>query len=275
MTHAQFTVPPSVPQHIARARAAMKRGEALKAVTSLLNALDLFEPKKVIGKAKYETEIMIMEVLDELNRNAKVQEFLAKIDKKGKVSRVLYTPGQEAELYGALIVLRKVLQEEEEADEMNLAENREERRDQLWTKGTELLEKGEVPRGKAILRRLAEEFGEEPGVNAKIGAALVNAKLAPEATEYLEAAIRQAPSDHKSYGLLVRSYTELRAYEDAERVYLAALKRFGQHYKTLINLATLYKLWNKREKAYDVARMALREAPDNKEAQALLKWADR
>lgn len=253
----------------------MKNGDALKAVRSLLNALDLFEPKKVIGKAKYETEIMIMEVIEEINRNAKVQEFLSKIDTKGKSSRVLYTPGKERELYGALTVLNKALQDEAESSEMVLVENRDERRDQLWTKGTTLLEQGEAARGKAVLRRLAEEFGEEPGVYAKIGEVLVKSKLAPEATEFLESAIRQAPNDHKSYGLLVRAYTELRDFEAAEKLYIAALKRFGQHYKTLINFANLYKMWNKRDQAYDIARMALRQDPGNKEAQTILDWADR
>ena len=275
MAKAQFNVPPSVPQHIARAKASLKRGEGLKAVNSLMSALELFEPKKVIGKAKYETEIFIMEVVEDLNRNAKVQEFLIKASESGGPASIPYAPGQENQLYTALNILSKVLQEGEEADEMVLAENHDERRDQLWSKGTALLDKKSFGAGKAVLRRLAEEFGAEPGVNARIGEALVKAKLAAEATEFLETAIRQQPNDHKSYGYLVRSYTELREFEQAEKIYIAALKRFGQHHKTLINFANLYKMWNKREKAYDIARMALRESPGNKEAQAILDWADR
>lgn len=275
MANAQFNVPPSVPQHIARAKAALKRGEGLKAVRSLMSALELFEPKKIIGKAKYETEIFILEVVEDLNRNAKVQEFLVKANESGGPATIPYAPGQEDQLYTALNILAKVLQEGEEAEELVLVENRDERRDQLWAKGTALLDKGSFGAGRAVLRRLSEEFGSEPGVNAKIGEALVKAKLAPEATEFLEAAIKQQPGDHKSYGYLVRSYTELREFEQAEKVYVAALKRFGQHYKTLINFANLYKMWNKRDQAYDIARMALREAPGNKEAQAILDWADR
>lgn len=275
MPNAQFTVPPSVPQHIARAKASLKRGDGLKAVRSLMSALELFEPKKIVGKAKYEVEIWIMEVVDDLNRNIKVQEFLVKASESGGPASIPYVPGQESQLYTALNILAKVLQEGEEAEEQELAENREERRDQLWTKGTTLLDKGSFGAGKAVLRRLAEEFGDEIGVNAKIGEVLVKAKLAPEATEFLEIAIKQQPNDHKSYGYLVRSYTELRDFEQAEKIYVAALKRFGQHYKTLINFANLYKMWNKRDKAYDIARMALRENPGNKEAQAILDWADR
>lgn len=274
MPKAYFNVPPSVPQHIARAKAALKRGQGLKAVRSLMSALELFEPKKVIGKAKYETGIFIMEVVEDLNRNAKVQQFLAKVGSSGP-SSIPYAPGQEEQLYAALSILEKVLMEDAEAEEMDLAENRDERRDQLWTRGATLLANGDAPRGKAALRRLAEEFGGEPGVNAKIGEALVKAKLEPEAVEFLEEAIRQSPNDHKSYGYLVRSYTELREFEKAEKIYIVALKRFGQHYRTLINFANLYKLWNKRDQAYDIARMALREAPGNKEAQAIMDWADR
>lgn len=270
MTSAQFSVPPSVPQNIARAKAALKHGDALKAVRALMSALELFDPKKVIGKAKYETGIFIMEVVEDLNRSPKVQDFLSKVG-----SGIPYAPGQETQLYNALGVMVKALQENVEAEETGLVENRDERRDQLWTRGTELLDKGEAARGKATLRRLSEEFGDEPGVNAKIGEALVNAKLAPEGVEFLEEAIRQSPNDHKSYGYLVRAYTELRDFEKAEKVYVAALKRFGQHHKTLINFANLYKMWNKRDKAYDIAKMALREDPGNKEAQDIMDWADR
>ena len=272
MTIAQFNVSPSVPQHIARAKASLKRGEPLKAVRSLMSALELFDPKKVIGKAKYETGIFIMEVVDELNHNVKVQDFLSKVDSP---SDIPYAPGQEHQLYAVLRVLEKVLQDDADAEEMDLAENRDDRRDQLWNKGTGLLDNGEPARGKAVLRRLAEEFGDEPGVKAKIGEALIKAKLAPEAVEFLEEAIAQYPNDHKSYGYIVRAYTDLRDFEKAEKIYIAALKRFGQHHKTLLNFANLYKMWNKRDKAYDIAKMALREAPGNKEAQAIMDWADR
>lgn len=276
MSQPQFSVPPSVTQHIARAKSSLKRGDALKAVQSLITVMELFEPKKVIGKAKYETEILLAEVVEDLNRNPKVQEFLAKVSKDGRESRIPYQPGQEELLSAALPLLLKVLQEDAEEFEMSLAENREARRDQLWEKGTTLLGKeATLPRGKAILRRLAEEFPDEPGIHARIGEAMVKAKLAPEAVEFLEEAIRRQPNDHKSYGYLVRAYTELRSFEDAERIYVKALKRFGQHYKTLVNFANLYKLWNKRDQAYDIARMALRENPGNPEAQAILDWADR
>lgn len=272
----QFAVPPSVTQHIARAKSFLKRGDALRAVQSLMSVMDLFEPKKVIGKAKYETEILLAEVVEDLNRNTKVQAFLLKVSKDGREARIPYQPGQEELLTAALPLLLKALQEDSEEQELNLAEDRDGRRDQLWEKGATLLNRDETqPRGKAILRRLAEEFPNEPGIHGKIGEALVKAKLAPEAVEFLEEAIRRQPNDHKSYGYLVRSYTELRSFEDAERIYVKALKRFGQHYKTLINFANLYKLWNKRDQAYDIARMALREAPGNAEAQAILDWADR
>lgn len=270
MTTAQFNVPPSVPQHIARAKASLKRGDGLKAVRSLMSALELFNPKKVIGKAKYETGIFIMEVVEDLNRNAKIQQFLSKSG-----SSIPYAPGKENQLYAALGVLVKVLQEDAEAAEIDLAENRDERREQLWIRGIKMLDSGDAPRGKAALRRMAEEFGSEPGINAQIGEVLVKANLAPEALEFLEEAINQQPNDHKSYGFLVRAYTELREFEKAEKIYIVALRRFGQHHKTLINFANLYKMWNKRDKAYDIARMALREAPGNKEAQAILDWADR
>lgn len=275
MSDSIFKVPASVTQNISRAKAALRKGEALRAVEALGEALNLFNPKKVVGQAKYETEILLMECVEELNRNKKVAAFLAKVAPKGKEPKVPYVPGQEGLLFSALQVVLKALREEEQDSEEVQVENREERRQALWEKGSRMLESGDAPRGKAILRRLVEEFGDEPGVQAMVGGALCEADLAQEAVEFLEVAIEQDPADSKSYGYLVRAYTEGQEYKKAERIYKLALRRFGQHYKTLINFAKMYKLWNKRDEAYDIALMALKESPGNPEAQELLDWADR
>lgn len=275
MSDSIFKVPASVTQNISRAKAALRKGEALRAVDALLDALNLFNPKKVVGQAKYETEILMMECVEDLNRNKQVEAFLAKVAPGKKEPKIPYVPGQEGLLASALQVLLKALREDVQETEQGHEDNREDRRKYLWDKGSDFLKNGDAPRGKAVLRRLAEEFGDEPGVYAMVGEALCEAGLGHEALDFLEGAIEQDPADSKSYGYLVRAYTEGQEYKKAERIYKLALRRFGQHYKTLINFAQMYKLWNKRDEAYDIALMALKESPGNPEAQALLDWADR
>jgi tetratricopeptide (TPR) repeat protein len=269
-----FTVPASVTQNIARAKASLHKGDAIKAVNSLIAALTLFNPKKVLGKAKYETEILLMECVEDLSRHPRVLDFLKKVN-PGKAPRIPYVPGQEEQLSSLLPVVLKALQEHAEEMEQTMEGSRDDRKSSLWLKGTGLLKAGDAPRGKAVLRRLLEEFDDEPGIFAMVGEALYQAKLGPDAVDLLEKAIELEPGDSKSYGYLANIYTETREFPKAEIIYRKALKRFGQHYKTLLNFAKMYKLWNKREEAYTIAMMALKEVPDNPEVQELVKWADR
>lgn len=270
-----FVVPASVTQNIARAKAALRKGDVLKGVECLLEALNLFEPKKIIGKSKYETEILLLECLEELNHNPRVLEFLKKVTQPGKEPGIPYTPGQESQFMGMLQIVLRALREDVQEQEDSFEGNREERKSELWLKGSGFLKSGDMPRGKAVLRRMVEEFGDEPGVQAMVGEALFQANLGIEAIEFLERALEIDPADNKPYTYLVQAYASNREFKKAERIYKLALRRFGQHYKTLISFAQMYKLWNKRDECYDVAQMALKESPDNPEAQELLDWADR
>jgi tetratricopeptide (TPR) repeat protein len=269
-----FTVPASVTQNIARAKTSLRKGDAIKTVDALIAALTLFNPKKILGKAKYETEILLMECVEELSRHPRVLDFLKKVS-PGKEPRIPYMPGQEEQLSSLLPLLLKALKEGAEETEQNIEGSRDDRKSSLWLKGTNLLKAGDAPRGKAVLRRLLEEFGDLPGIFALVGEALYQANLGPDAADLLEKAIELEPGDNKSYAYLAHIYTEIKEFPKAEIVYRKALKRFGQHYKTLLNFAGMYKLWNKRDQAYTIAMMALKEAPDNPEAQELVKWADR
>ncbi|MDR2503116.1 MAG: tetratricopeptide repeat protein [Deltaproteobacteria bacterium] len=269
-----FNVPASVTQNIARAKAFLHKGEPLRAVEAMMDALNLFEPKKIVGKAKYETEILLMECVDELSHSPKVAEFLKSIS-KSKDPRIAYAPGQEEQLSMVLPLIHKALKEDEELQEHALSGNSDERKSTLWMKGTSMLKEGNAARGKALLRRLAEDFGNEPGVYIMVGEALFQANLGMDAADFLEKAIEADPGDSKAYGYLANVYTEMREFAKAERIYKLVLKRFGKNYKTLINFGNLYRAWNKRDDAYDIAKMALQEAPGNPEAEELMKWADR
>jgi pentatricopeptide repeat protein len=90
-----------------------------------------------------------------------------------------------------------------------------------------------------------------------------------DGAEFLEMAIEAFPREGQLYGTLVDCYMGAREYEKAEAVYLKVLKQFGSHPRTLVNLAKLYKLLNKRQKAADMAQRALAQDPTNAEAKEI------
>lgn len=262
-----------VTQNIARARGFLKRNEVLRALEALQVAVEMFQPRKIIGKARYETEIHLQECVEDLSRHPTVHNFLKAVS-KGKEPSIRYHIGEEEALSGTLRVIYKVLKDQEEEISLIEGDTSEMRRDNYWERGTACLAEGQAPKGRALLRRMGEEFGHEPGVLTKIGGVLMEHRYLFEAVEFLEEAVERFPKESQAYSYLVKAYTELREWEKAEDLYTKALKRFGQHPNTLLNLGNLYRAWGKRDKAYDVAMRLLRLQPDSEDVQDLYAWAD-
>ncbi|MDR2893450.1 MAG: hypothetical protein LBV80_10275 [Deltaproteobacteria bacterium] len=273
MSNALFTVPPLVTQNIARAKGYLRRNEVLRAIECLISAAEIFQPQKVMGKGRFETEVHLQESVEELSREPTVAAFLQSLS-KGKPPVISYVSGGEEKLAATLKVIHKVLKERLEEQATQACESIEARRESLWEQGVAALAEGQAPKGKGILRRLGDEFGDEPDVLTNIGEALLNAKLLFEAADFLEASMDKFPKDSKAFSLLIKCRMELREYEKVEALYQKALKQFGPHPATLLNFAKLYRAWGKRDSAYDMAVRALKADPDNPEIQELLEWSE-
>ena len=264
-----FILPQAVSQNIARAKSLLKRDDPLRALEALIAGLDMYHPATLMGKARFEAEVLIQECITELNRQPQVRALIEGLSRSPKVG-ILYTPGQEDKVKVLLPILRKGLLEIKSAKENSLVEEREKRKNALQEKGAAYLKAGDLPRGKATLRVLGDEFGEDEGVFVQLGALMLEAQLYFDAAEFLEQALELFPRDSRAYGLATTCYMTLREYEKAETVYLKAIKQFGKHTKTLTNIAKMYLEWNKKEKAFEAADAAYRLDPTNAEAKALL-----
>jgi pentatricopeptide repeat protein len=264
----QMTAPPIVSQNIARAKSLVKRQELSRALDCLITALENFTPGNLIGKARYEVEVNLRQCVAEINLNPKVHAFLTALTHSPAPS-IPYAPGGEAALLSVLGVLRNALNKMEQAEQQGAQNAHAQRKAELLANGQRLLAEGEGVKGKVELRKLAEEFGKEPGILAQAGSILAEAKMPADAAEFLELALEAFPKEGHVYGALVDCYMSIREYEKAEAVYLKALKNFGMHPRTLVNLAKVYKLSNKRQKAAEAAQRALVLDPGNAEAKEI------
>ncbi|MDR2161545.1 MAG: tetratricopeptide repeat protein, partial [Desulfovibrio sp.] len=224
---------------------------------------------KLPAKARFETEVLILEVAADISRQPLVRTFFDKIAGAGQAG-VSYRPGEEEKFLKTMRILLKGLKNMEEEKRRRERQTLDNRRESLQEKGLAYLKAGDAPRGKSALRVLADEFGHEPGVLASIGGWLQEAGLFLDAVEFLEQAIRDFPKDSSAYGHAAAVYSSLSEFEKAEAVYLKALKEFGKHPRTMLNLAKLYLNWNKKDKAYDAAREACRGDPSLDEARAIM-----
>ncbi len=270
----QFVVPPSVSQNMARAKSLLGRGESGRARSAWRTAIVLFETAQVVGRARSGTEIALRECVDAYNHNAVIKKLVQEIAKSDKAV-IAYTPGEEEKLAGVLTLIRKALTEAEAAKEREAEDSHRQRRETLFEDARRNLEAGEAPKARALLRRLGDEFGSEPGILASIGATLIDAGFLPDAIPYLERAVADFPRDSGPYAELANGYITLKEYEKAELLYRSAIKEFGAHPRTLTHLGKLYIVWNKRDKAFDVLNKAARMDPNNEEIQNLFAMVSR
>jgi len=267
MSH--LNAPTAVSQNVARAKSLIHRGEPLRALDCLISALDNFSPSSIVGKARYEVEINIRQCVTDINGNPKVRKLLEDLTKSDK-SNLTYTPGAEPKLLTVLNVLRKALNNLEEEEKLSEQRAIEQRKLDLMEKAKTLLAGGEGVKAKVELRKVASEYGKEPGILAQIANMLIAAKMPLDAAEFLELAIENFSKEGQLYRTLIDCYMSEREYEKAEATYTKVLKQFGAHPKTMADLAKLYKLLNKRQKAAEMAQRALSMDPDNADAKEIL-----
>ena len=261
--------PQAIAHNLARAKSLLKRDESIRALEAMIAALDSYEPRKMMGKARFEIEVAVQECVAELNRQPDVRklfETLAHLQK----ANVPYTPRQEEKLKGVLAIVHKALTESAAAKERNAAEDRTKRKEMLQKKGLDYLKSGDLPRGKAALKVLADEYEAEPGVITQVGDWLLEHKLYLDAAEMLERAMEAFPKDSRAYALATQCYKISRDHEKLESVYLRAIRQFGRHPRTLLNLAKLYVEWNKKEKAFIAAQEAYKKDNSLTEAKELM-----
>ena len=270
----QLTVPPSVMQNLARVKNLLGRGEVVRALDAFLAAINLFEEAQIVGRARAGVEIGFHECVDLCNRNTQIQK-LIKMVAKSETAAIAYAAGQENQLAAVLRILRKGLNEAETAKERAAEEEIEQRREAMFAKAMDYFKEGEAPKGRGMLRKIGDEFGEEPGILYRVGHILVEANFMPDAIPYFEQAVADFPRDSAPYAELAACYLTLREFEKAERLYMTVVKTFGAHPRTLTNLGRLYITWNKRDKAFEVLQKAVRQDPDNKEAAELFAKVDR
>lgn len=264
--------PKNVRENIARAKAYLRREDLPRAMEAMGTALRAYAGTKLIGQARFETEVNVLEFVNDLNRHHLLRQFFeARQVFNGPY--VTYARGEENTLAERLETIGAAMTEESTRKEREREAKVGMRREELILGGQAKLDEGDMPRGRSFLKRAADEFGHEPGVLADIGQRLLHKELLFEAAEMFEAAIETFPTESKAYAGSVSCYIKLQEYEKAETIYMKALRQFGAHPRTLINIARLYMLWRKRDKAYEYAKRALGIDPKLKEAQEIMEAA--
>lgn len=258
--------PKEVRENIARANGYLRRGELDRALMAMGAALRQFAGLKLMRAAKAELDIQISEFLRDLVRNQGMQPLLDPAN-SGNPRKLPYQPGRENALATVLEGLAKILKEESSNSVRNQLEAKAERKKTLIQTGIQLLNQGQAAKGRAFLKRAAEEFHEEKGIHIQIGQIFAAAHEPYEAAEMFLEAIRRNPRNAPAYVGAVNAWMEANEYEKAEKVYKEVLRTFGGHPSTYGKMARLYLAWHKKNQAIEMAERALQG--DSRQADAI------
>lgn len=261
-----LNVPPKeLRENIARANGYLRRNEVPRALQTMGTALRQFSGVQLMRAARAELDIQISEFLNSLVHHHAMQPLLDPSG-SGKPRPIRYQQGKEAALATVLEGLAKIINSEAEAAIRKETEERLERKKTLIETGTRLLKEGQLAKGRAFLKRVAEEFSNDEGIRVQLGKIFAAEGRLVEAAEMYEESIEHQPREVAAYTGAVSTWLELREYEKAEKVFQTILRTFGGHPNTFGKMAKMYWDWRKRDKAEELALRALQGNPNQPEA---------
>ncbi len=258
-------------ENIARARLLIRRGEFAPALRLLAAALELNAGLKSFGSMRYEIEVAFGEAFADLNVQPAMQPLLTPPGGDKPVS-LKHIRGKDKAL--ATLFANLVRRLEAEADKRTLEQmkEREARKRDLLARARAQFAEGELPKGRAFIQKIIEEFGDEDArLHIHTAELLRDVSMPLDAADILRDAIDKFPKDPKLYTLLIDSYERAKEYSKAEDIYARAFRQFGTHPHMAFRLARLYVNWKHYKDAERVLAQLLREDPDFEQARKLLE----
>ena len=252
-------------EHISRAKGYLRRDDLERAIGSAKDALVHKNTAAALGMSRSEVELLFVELCDEFSRHPKVVALLEGLGVRGGAF-LRYQAGEETLLIKKLIAFQIKMEEIEQRAQQRVETIRAVQKAEWLTSGRELLAQKNFPRGKVMLRRVAETYGDEPGLAREVGTLFDEAGLTAEALEMYALAIQKAPNDEQAWRLAIAAADVLGEFKKAEALYLEALKIFGAHPLTYCNMAKFYLKWHRKDDAFEYAQRALALDPSLAEA---------
>ena len=255
-------------ENISRARGYLRREDLYRCVDAAREALSLKNSGVALGLGRSEVDLLLAELFDDFGRHPRV---VASLQGLGIDTAAFwrYRAGGEATLIKKLVALRAKLAGSEAQEKAREGLRRTEEKEAWLRLGRQNLQQQNFPKGKVYLRRAAETYGTEDGVLREIGTLFLAAGLLPEAAEMAGLAIERFPNDEQAWRLGIEAWDALGDSKKAEALYLDAVKIFGGHPITFLNIAKFYLKWHRKDDAYEYAVRALTLDPNLAEAQVI------
>ncbi|WP_031482972.1 tetratricopeptide repeat protein [Maridesulfovibrio frigidus] len=256
-----MSVPKTIKENIARAKAYGLRKDYLRSLYALSISLEELAESQIFGREKFEIEILV----DEVFRQLLAMEELKNILPRG----LKYSRGNEKRLS---LVLRKIHDTIKNAIEKAAVDKMRKQKNQIdkyILTGQKFLEEKDSKSAKKYFRRITEAFPEEHGLLQDVGGRFVKAGFPSDGIEFLERAITQTPSDSRPYISLLLAWETLAEQDKALSVIKDIVRRFGANESIFVRQSKLFLGKRKYAEAYDAAAAALKLNPLSREGKKI------
>ena len=256
-----------VEEHLSRAKAAFFKGETLKPLLSLAEALKLVVTRNIPSMDMPRIASLLRENFQNIGKIEAV--------KKIHPAPFIYKKGDEKKLLAALISVIKKVREEMERETLEAMRQRKMKIDQLIIQGRKYLEKKNILEAQRSFRGAVEEYVDEDAMFLVIADSLVSAGYSKEPLEYLKRALEIDPDNRKACELAYAAFEKAGDFSAAEVFFQNAVQKHGETAHLLLGLARARMKLKKFPEAADAARKALALDPGLAVAQKIIALAKR
>jgi len=256
-----------VEEHLSRAKVAFLKGETLKPLVSLAEALKLVLTKNIPSMDMPRIGSLLRENFQNMSKMEAV--------KKIHPAPFIYKKGEEKNLLRTLLPVIKGVREEMERESLEAMRERKMKIDQFIIQGRKYLEKNNILEAQRSFRGAVEEYVDEDALFTIIADNLVTAGYSKEPLEYLKRALEIDPENRKACELAYVAFEKAGDFSAAEGFFESTVKKRGETAHLLLGLGRARVKLKKFPEAMEAAKKALDLDPDLAMAQKIIALAER
>lgn len=255
----------TVVQHLNRAKAAFLKGDTLRPLVSLAEALKIVVTTQISSQEMNRIATLLRETVANV---AKMEEARAHLSEP-----LVYQPGGEKKVLAQLIPLVKAIHATRKSEGMDAVRERKLKIDHAIIHGSNAVAAGKFDEAKEYFREATNLYVDEHAMFLIIADRLQGAEAWKESFEYLRSALGVNPNDRKACDMVVAASEKIGNIDRG----LTLLRKMGEKQGATAHMnyamARLHAARKQWAEAEALARTAVEQDPDMVDAQKFLRKA--
>jgi tetratricopeptide (TPR) repeat protein len=241
-------------ENLSRAKAAYIRGETLRPMLAVAEAVKLMATAKVHSMDRGRIDTLLRENLANISR---LEDF-----RRHGGEPLSYARGEEKKLFARLVPVIKKIKEERDRESMEAMRERKYKIDRLLVSGRKFLEHKKIEDAREQFRQAAELYEDEDAMFTMMAEAMIRAGFGRESLEHLRRALEIDPSDRKACELAYQAAETAGDMSMAEEFFAKAIGKHSANAHLLLGLARARLKRKKYAEALEAAEQSLEHDPD-------------